>query len=135
MKKIWKQPFFYIACISFLLAICVGVVSSVSQPKVSVLEKWEKGVNKGSQKILISCFPPEQQALLTGMAALGAGLEDMTGDMGKVTLIYSQPVEDEDGNMTVVVAALEYRDGQCVDLDVEHMELTEVNGKLYLSDF
>lgn len=135
MKNVVKQPFFLIACASFLLAICIAVISGISQPKVPVLEKLEKGMNKRKLETVLSCFPPEERALYSGLAALGGSFEDLFGDAEKVNIIYSEPVEDENGNISVIAAVLDFQDGMCVDAEVEKMELVESDGELYLSGF
>lgn len=133
MKKVVKQPFFLIACVSFLLALCIGVFSAVTQPRVPVLDRLEKGMNKRDAETVISCFPPEQRALYSGMALLGGGYEDLFGDAEKVNIIYSEPVEDEDGEISVFAAMLEFKDGNCVDADVDKIALQESDGEYYVN--
>ena len=133
MKQVLKQPLLWISCLCFLAAIVIAVVFGMSQPNVPAIANLEKGANKQNVKILLKAFPPsvQQEAALLGVSdVVDMGLGDM---VGKVNIIYSEPVEDENGKITVSAFAIINRDGKCQSVDFSELNLVEENGKYYLS--
>lgn len=130
MKKAVKQPFLWIAAGSLLLALVIAVVSCISRPEVSVIKRLEKGINSRNMQTVLSCFPPETQAM---MGVFAAGDWDDLDMPEKVNLLSGPVVTDEDGNQRVHVFLIaETEDG--IDLESTTFDLTEVEGKLYLSE-
>lgn len=133
MKQVLKQPLLWISCLCILAAIVIAVVCSVSQPNVPAIANLEKGANKQSLKTMLKAFPPsvQQEIALMGVTNIAdMGLGDMGG---KVNIIYSEPIEDENGNITVPAFAIINQGGECQSAEFSELDLVEENGKYYLS--
>lgn len=138
MQKIVKQPLFFAAAGSFLLAVIIAIATTVLQPNVSVADKFCRALEKSDTKKMASCLSPEltenytQDALLTELAlmVLSSGstntLECITGEAYDA---------DEDGVTIVPVIAKVMNDDYISYAYTMYIEIVEIDGKEYVSDF
>lgn len=133
MKQVLKQPWLWIACCSFVIAIAIAVISSVSQPNVPALTALEKGINKQDLKTILKAFTPEAQQELTLFGGLNLDFFNSDDITGKANIIYGEPVTDEDGDVSVQAFLLYNVGGQCIEAEHAEFDLEEIDGKLYLT--
>lgn len=133
MKQVLKQPWLWIACCSFVVAIAIAVISSASQPNVPALASLEKGINKQDLKTMLKAFTPEAQQELTLFGGLRLDFFSSDEYAGRANIIYGEPIEDEDGDVSVQAFLLYNLDGQCIEAEHVEFDLEEIDGKLYLT--
>lgn len=138
--KLIKQPFFFVGIGSVLFAIVIAVVSSLLNPSVAVLNKFEKALNKGDEKLMAKCFSPSVDKELLGLDSMVSDMDSMLSMMGmkgKITyeILAGEPVEetDEDGVVTKKVPTVMVMKvaGEVVNVTAEDMELFTESGKDY----
>lgn len=133
MKQVLKQPWLWIACCSFVIAIVIAIISSVSQPNVPALAALEKGINKQDLKTMLKAFTPEAQQELTLFGGLNLDFFGSDEYAGRANIIYGEPVKDEDSDVSVQAFLLYNLDGQCIEAEHVEFDLEEIDGKLYLT--
>lgn len=135
MKRVTKEPCFWIALVSFIIVIIIAVVSSAQSPGIAVLNKLEKGINKRKPDMVIACFKPEVQAELKVLGALSDDLFDLFdfSDAGEINILYGDIVTDEHDELSVQTIVLINNDGICSEAAYEVIDMEEVDGKRYLS--
>lgn len=131
-----KQPFFWIAVSSFVIAIAIAVISSITQPELSVLKNMEKGYNKADIQAIVSCYPPEIQAEMQVLLTTFGGVTDYFDlENGEKINILSGPViTDADGDKSVHVFVISDINNVFSDLESTTLDLVEVDGKIYLAE-
>lgn len=132
MKDIVKRPQFWIAMGSLLLAVSLAVVSSIVRPGISVLDKFEHGINKLDTKEIISCFPPDVQAEITrnDIDSLNAFAEIQSDN--KINIIYEDAAAGDGGGLSVSAFIIQNQGNQCVSVECQVIDLESIDGKLYL---
>lgn len=133
MKQVLKQLWLWIACCSFVIAIAIAIISSVSQPNVPALTALEKGINKQDIKTMLKAFTPEAQQELTLFGGLSLDFFSADKFEGKANIIYGEPIKDEDGDALVHAFLLYNLEGQCIEVEHVEFDLEEIDGKLYLT--
>ena len=73
MKKVLKQPLFWLSFICFAAAIAIAVIGNVAHPRMSILAKLENGINSKSAEKVVSCMTPEAQAMVQALGCSGDG--------------------------------------------------------------
>lgn len=134
MKRVLKQPAFWVTFFCLVFAVCTAVGSSLLNPGIAALDKFEKGMNKGKTATVVSCFTPDVQAEMKALGELGDSLFDIV-DAGKLNILYGDVIKDEEGVSGVQAFLIYNQDGQCVEADYEEIDLEEVGGKVYLSAY
>lgn len=134
MKRILKQPAFWATLFCLVFAVCIAVGSSLMNPRISALDKFEKGMNKGKPATVVSCFAPDIQAEVKALGELGNSMFDIL-DAGKLNILYGEVIGDEDGVSGVQAFLIYNQDGQCSEADYDEIDLQEVDGKIYLSAY
>lgn len=133
MKQVLKQPWLWIACCSFVIAIVIAIASSAFQPNVPALTALEKGINRQDLKTVLKAFTPEAQQELTLFGGLNLDFFGSDEFAGKANIIYGEPVKDEDGDVSVQAFLIYNLDGQCIEAEHVEFDLEEIDGKLYLT--
>lgn len=133
MKNSVKRPQFWLAVVSLLSALCLAVVSSIVYPRISVLDKLKKGINKHDTSAMVSCFLPDVQAELTrnGIDVLNT-FEKVRND-NQINIIYGEAVADDNGNSSVPAFIIYNQGKQCTGVECQVFSLESIDGKLYMS--
>ena len=130
MKSVVKRPSFWIMCGSFLLALAIAVFSSLFHPRVPVLNKLEKGINKGNVTTIASCFPPEVQ---DEISAYGINQFDFLTGSQKANIVYGEISEEGEDNGKVKAFIILNQGDICIDVFDTDIPLVKDGGKWYLS--
>ena len=139
--KLFKQRFFYVGVFSLLCAIAIAIVSSMLNPSVAVINKFEKAMNKGDVKLMEKCFSPSVDKDMLGLDYLATGMQSMASMLGakgkvKYEILTGEVVEEtnEDGKVikyvpTVTVIKV---GNEVMSVSAENMELFTESGKDYI---
>lgn len=137
MKKVLKQPLFWLSFICFAAAIAIAVIGNAAHPGMSILAKLENGINSKSAEKVVSCMTPEAQAMVQALGGLDAlGTEELFGSMNGKIHIVTGAVEEADDAITVTGYIIGYgTDGSYLDTESQEFDIVVIDGKQYLQDY
>ncbi len=138
MKRVLKHPLSWCACGCLVVAAGVAIIGGAMHPKVSVINKFEKAMNKADVEALQECFYEADKEELQFMLGLNAMAGYGSEETVQTYYLYGEnkleETDEETGDKvyTNKVIGIMKSGDEIVDTEVSDVEIYEIEGKQYI---
>lgn len=123
----------FIGIFAGAIAILLFIVGNFKSEKLSVIDKYEKAMNKGNTKLMLECFAPDDRELISGMLSLNNIIsEETTSSNTNIDIIQTSNQIIEDGTELKTYIVQSDEKGNIENVSVNTLKLSKVDNKFYI---